>query len=293
MAGEFSDHTVVIKWMLHDWSDKEYILSVEKDGTVADLKKKIKDAIGLLPERQELCGLRLKNKTKRILSGGKPPGDDVCLKDLKLKPTTKIRVMRKLDKVKEAQEYLTGVESDSDIEEEEISKESREEYLSKLDRHIKDYKINVLNEPRQGKKLLVLDIDKTLFDHRSVAETAKELMRPYLHEFLQSAYEDYDIVIWSATGMDWVEVKMKELGVTSNPNYKICFMLDRPARISVHTPKYGIIEAKALGVIWGKYEQWSAKNTIMFDDIRRNFIMNPQTGLRVCNLKCLSLLHVT
>lgn len=48
--------------------------------------------------------------------------------------------------------------------------------------------INILNEPREGKKLLVLDIDYTLFDHRSVAETGNELMRPYLHEFLTDAY---------------------------------------------------------------------------------------------------------
>lgn len=45
-----------------------------------------------------------------------------------------------------------------------------------------------LNEPRPGKKLLVLDIDYTLFDHRSAAETGNELMRPFLHEFLTSAY---------------------------------------------------------------------------------------------------------
>lgn len=38
---------------------------------------------------------------------------------------------------------------------------------------------------------------------------------------------------------------------------------------------------KPLGVIWGKFEQYSAKNTIMFDDIRRNFIMNPRNGLRI------------
>lgn len=48
--------------------------------------------------------------------------------------------------------------------------------------------INILNQPREGKKLLVLDIDYTLFDHRSVAETGNELMRPYLHEFLTDAY---------------------------------------------------------------------------------------------------------
>lgn len=48
----------------------------------------------------------------------------------------------------------------------------------------------------------------------------------------------------AATSMKWVEVKMKELGVTSNPNYKICFMLDSLAMISVHTPKYGVIEVR-------------------------------------------------
>lgn len=41
-------------------------------------------------------------------------------------------------------------------------------------------------------------------------------------------------------------------------------------------------QVKPLGVIWGKYpEFYSPKNTIMFDDIRRNFIMNPSNGLRI------------
>lgn len=35
----------------------------------------------------------------------------------------------------------------------------------------------------------MLDIDYTLFDHRSAAESGLELMRPYLHDFLESAYE--------------------------------------------------------------------------------------------------------
>ena len=62
----------------------------------------------------------------------------------------------------------------------------------------------------------------------------------------------YDIVIWSATGMKWIEVKMRELGVTSNPNYKITFMLDSKAMISVFTDQYGVVLVKPLGVIWGK-----------------------------------------
>jgi len=55
--------------------------------------------------------------------------------------------------------------------------------------------MKMFNEPRPGKKLLVLDIDYTLFDHRSVAETGNELMRPFLHEFLTSAYEVRSVIL--------------------------------------------------------------------------------------------------
>jgi hypothetical protein len=54
---------------------------------------------------------------------------------------------------------------------------------------------------------LVLDIDYTLFDLNSSAERPDELARPYLHEFLSACYEFYDIIIWSATNMKWVEVR--------------------------------------------------------------------------------------
>lgn len=59
-----------------------------------------------------------------------------------------------------------------------------------------------------GKKCLVLDIDYTLFDLNSSAEHPDELARPYLHEFLTACYEYYDIIIWSATNMKWVEVRV-------------------------------------------------------------------------------------
>uniref|UniRef100_T1GER1 FCP1 homology domain-containing protein n=1 Tax=Megaselia scalaris TaxID=36166 RepID=T1GER1_MEGSC len=104
-------------------------------------------------------------------------------------------------------------------------------------------------------------------------------MRPYLHEFLTSAYEDYEIVIWSATGMKWIEEKMRLLGVSTNSAYKVWFYLDSSAMISVYTSNKGVIDVKPLALIWGKYPQYSSKNTIMFDDIKRNFLMNPRSGL--------------
>jgi len=52
----------------------------------------------------------------------------------------------------------------------------------------------------------------------------------------------YDIVIWSATSYKWIDEKMKLLGVSSNPNYKIMLYVDYLAMITVHSQKYGVIE---------------------------------------------------
>lgn len=181
---------------------------------------------------------------------GKVPGDECRLGQLKLKQNFKLMMMGSLEEdIEEANTAPTDlpeVVNDLDIEEEEVAIENQEVYLAKIEKRIKDYEIKMLNELRPNKKLLVLDIDYTLFDHRSTAQTGAELMRPYLHEFLTNAYEDYDIVIWSATGMKWIEEKMKLLGVTSNPNYKIAFYLDSLAMISVHTPKYGVMDVSCI-----------------------------------------------
>lgn len=46
-----------------------------------------------------------------------------------------------------------------------------------------------MRAPREGKKLLVLDLDHTVFDNDERAVTKHELIRPYLHEFLSAAYK--------------------------------------------------------------------------------------------------------
>jgi len=163
------------------------------------------------------------------------------------------------------------------------------ENLDKVKRRVDQAKIKFMEgcEPREGKKLLVLDIDYTLFDHRSTAETPEELRRPFLIDFLTKSYENYDIVIWSATSMKWIELKMKELGVmrhVENQDFKILAFVDYTAMISVTTAKYGTIDCKPLGVLWqhpGFKGVYSKENTIMFDDLRRNFVMNPRNGLKI------------
>lgn len=42
-----------------------------------------------------------------------------------------------------------------------------------------------------------------------------------------------------------------------------------------------LFQIKPLAVIWGKFPCYTPANTIMFDDIRRNFMMNPRNGLRI------------
>ncbi|KAJ7002640.1 hypothetical protein D5086_006004 [Populus alba] len=80
--------------------------------------------------------------------------------------------------------------------------------------------------------------------------------------------------------MKWVELKMGQLGVVDNPNYKITALLNHSVMITVQSDSCGIFECKPLGSIWAKFpEFYSSKNTIMFGDLRRNFMMNQQNGL--------------
>ena len=70
-------------------------------------------------------------------------------------------------------------------------------------------------------------------------ERPEELARPYLHELLTAAYEHYDLIIWSATGMKWIEVKMRELGVSTHPAYKLTAFMDHKSMVTIQTAKHG------------------------------------------------------
>ncbi|KAJ6394838.1 hypothetical protein OIU77_023942 [Salix suchowensis] len=88
--------------------------------------------------------------------------------------------------------------------------------------------------------------------------------------------------------MKWVELKMGQLGVLNNPNYKITALLDHLAMITVQSDSRGIFDCKPLGLIWAKFpEFYSSKNTIMFDDLRRNFRDEPKKWLEIDDLSVL------
>uniref|UniRef100_A0A7S1SVM3 protein-serine/threonine phosphatase n=1 Tax=Tetraselmis chuii TaxID=63592 RepID=A0A7S1SVM3_9CHLO len=261
------------------WNKRELSLSLEGEQTVGELKERIRDETAVDPKRQKLLGL--KTKDKQVVS------DDVKLCDLAVKPGQKLILMGTPDAmIEQAQkqaEVETEVVDDFDISEgDELTLElkDREEVKEKLQRRIKSVEVEVMNAPRPGKKCLVLDIDYTLFDLGSTAERPEELARPYLHEFLSATYQFYDIIIWSATSMKWVKVKMQELGVLSHPEYKITCMLDHKAMVTVHTEKYGVFDCKPLSFIWAKFpSQYTESNTVMLDDLRRNYVLNTQQGL--------------
>ena len=49
-------------------------------------------------------------------------------------------------------------------------------------------------------------------------------------------------------------------------------------------------QVKPLAVIWGKFPQYDCTNTVMVDDLRRNFLMNPSNGIKVNLLeRCISI----
>ena len=145
------------------WSGNEYQIEsgdVAETDSIKDLKSVIHKKTGVKPEHQKLLGLKLKS--------GKAAGDDSLVGDLNVKPNTKIMMMgsksEEIDEVSKTPEGLPDVVNDLDIpDDEDEPLENRDEYLAKIDRRVKEIKIEVLNPPRIGKKCLVLDIDYTLF----------------------------------------------------------------------------------------------------------------------------------
>ena len=154
------------------WSGKEFnIENIDPLETVMELKVKIMEQTGVRPERQKLLNLKCK---------GKAAADDMKIGTLGLKDNFKLMMMGSLEETiietQKKPENLPEVINDLDIEEDEVAVQDKEINLEKVAKRVRDYEVKVLNPSRENMKLLVLDIDYTLFDHRSVKQSTTILI---------------------------------------------------------------------------------------------------------------------
>lgn len=305
--------TLQIKWQSKDLD--AIILSPSE--TISGIKRILENETGVLSKKQKLLGLRTK--------AGKPIDDTLALSELLLKPNQKIMMLGTVEKDLQALAAQEEVEphvqlhddfDDNDLEgqRQPINFLALPEVQEKLERRVQQAIIKELNPPRHGKKCAVFDIDYTIFDLSSVSEDPIHLARPHLHEFFAAIYPHYDIIIWSATSMKWIDVKLRELGVTSHPSFKITACMDytgtvtmffifpcvfavsknsaaliniskfHAAMVTINAPGYSksknVFDCKPLHVLWKRFAAYYApSNTIMCDDLRRNYVLNPQNGL--------------
>ena len=167
--------------------------------------------------------------------------------------------------------------------------EIRADGVSKLIATGNASEINIMNPPRPGAKLLVLDLDETLYDFRSSDENVEarvlELKRPHVDAFLAKAYTyGYDLAIWSQSSFVRLEAVLTALGLLTADEYKFVFVLDASAMFDVSRTKPDgsivVHPVKDLHFIWGKFpEHYTPCNTLMLDDLRRNMVLNPDNGL--------------
>jgi len=103
-----------------------------------------------------------------------------------------------------------------------------------------------------------------------------------MDEFLTAVYPHYDLVVWSQTHWKYIDIKVTQLGMMSNPNFKLCFILDKTYMFNVSTDKAVSNKVKPLQLIWAKYPNlWGSSNTVHVDDIEKNFCLNPSAGILI------------
>lgn len=169
------------------------------------------------------------------------------------------------------------------------------ETYSKLQQAIANtpVKMQLMNAPREGKKLLVLDLDHTILDFKNATQEGggqgfvdfNRMKRPGADAFLTSVYQHYDIVIWSQTSLRWLDIKLNELGfLRPDRPYKFLFVLTKECMFRVkQRNSRGKIKKKAckpLQLIWTKFSQYHSKNSVHLDDLATNFCLNPRNGLK-------------
>ncbi|PLW52373.1 hypothetical protein PCANC_01678 [Puccinia coronata f. sp. avenae] len=278
------------------WRDSNFNVALDGMVTIKDLKVVIYSVTAVPPERQKILGLVL----------GQIPADDVLLSTLqfKIKKGVHFKLLGTPEDESLSNTRPEGSSSSTlDQSDSHSIRKARQSHdcvlymkrvRDKLDQISNTLELNIMNPPRQGKKLLVLDLDYTLMDSKAYSDYsvhALDMARPYLHEFLTCLWPYYDICIWSATSWRWLESKLVELGMVGgnhSDKYLIQFVLDRGTMFEVTSMRHGKIskhEVKALELIWRKIPTYNETNTVHLDDLSRNFALNPRSGVKLSAFK--------
>ncbi|KAJ1724420.1 hypothetical protein LPJ53_001320 [Coemansia erecta] len=277
------------------WKGSErYPLRIPKYATVLSVKVLIEELTEIDASSQKLLGL----------VKGKLPKDSDTLVDLGVVDGTKVRLMgtRVADRLKDADHHplrqtgdvnSTGISPDADYPwDQDTSKRGAgrsqvvsEDWRPNMDQIIQNAEIRMMNTPRLDKKLVVLDLDYTLFDCKNVSGNVADMARPGLHEFLAAIYPHYDLIVWSQTKWHVVESKITLLGMLTHPLYRITTALDISTMLTVKATRNGQLmthQVKPLEFIWSRFPQhYNRHNTIHIDDLSRNFALNYQNGLKI------------
>ncbi|KAL0568077.1 hypothetical protein V5O48_013921 [Marasmius crinis-equi] len=237
------------------WSGKPYSLDIADSDRVFDLKTAIHDLTRVPPERQKILGL----------VKGKLPPDQGRISELKLVTGKKFTLLGtpEGDEIKDPSQLadLPDVVNDLDFDFTQdpaavAAYKNDQRNIRKVKEASEKLNVNVIHPLREGKKLLVLDIDYTILDTKPLTSGSlppAECARPGLHEFLEAVYPYYD-------------------------------MLDKTCMFTVFSERDGKEwqhSVKALQIIWNHFPQFNASNTIHIDDLSRNFALNPQSGLKI------------
>ncbi|TXT15870.1 hypothetical protein VHUM_00373 [Vanrija humicola] len=271
------------------WSGKSFDLRVSSSDLVYDLRAQIATLTSVPPDAQKILGL------VRGKLGGDVDGTRIGT--LGVKPNAKFTLVGTPEHLRFKEREGPPPPDEFDIAYSSARPSGARKLIPpaedprnkrQVEKIIIKYPITVMNEPREGKGLLVLDLDYTMVDSRPLLDGALpplECARPGLHDFLERVYPFYDIVVWSQTSWMWLESKLVELGVLGGEGrYKICFVADRTTMFPIFSERGGKMikhEVKPLAYFWASFPQWSPKNTIHIDDLARNFALNPGEGLKI------------
>jgi ubiquitin-like domain-containing CTD phosphatase 1 len=290
-----SSSTINLLEFIAKHKDKEYKCILSSEASLIDLKQRLFELTKVSIEKQKI--ITKSNKMKKILTSKSV----IKFVDLELKPidlkftlmgTPDSQIFVDPSQMDELPEVIDDLDFDYFPESGVKSVGSDPHNLQKLKEKMDNVQIHVINPPRPGKKLCVLDIDYTIFDCKDARTSSHNIdvhIRPHVHEFLTAIYKDYDICFWSQTHWRWLEMKLTECNILTNSAYSISFVLDKTSMFKVTsevTGKKRVHYVKPLQFIFSKFPQsYNFRNTVHVDDLSRNFAMNPSNGIKVSAFK--------